>query len=272
MVAPDVVSDRGFRVVRVLFAIVAVAAGTAGVVMVVAPDDTDRYFSWPIGPPPLAALVGAFYVASAVVFGRAAAREDWAGSRGLCFGVLALTLPTLVATTRHRDVFDFGRWQAVAWVALFIASPIAYGTILVLQRGRVVGAGARLPRLVVLAAVIEATAYAALALGLWVAPSSLEGNSPFALPGLSGRFLGCWAAFLAVLAAFVALRNRWNEARTPLLALTLWPAGALFAAFRSWGDLAPSERRAGYVAAAVVLTVVGAGMLAASRSTAGSSR
>jgi hypothetical protein len=265
---PSPVTDRSFAVVRVLFGIVAVAAGTAGVVMLVAPDETDRYFSWPIGPPPLAALIGAFYVASAIVFGRAAAQEDWAGSRGLCCGVLALTLPTLVVTARHHDLFDFGRGQAIAWVALFIASPIAYGTILFIRRGQVHGTGARLPVWVIALCAGEALAYAALAVGLWFARSEVEDRSPFALPGLSGRFLGCWAAFLAVLAAFAAVRKRWNEARTPLLAVTLWPLGAAVAAMRSWDDLAPSGRRAGYVTVAVILAVVGLGMLTASWSRA----
>jgi hypothetical protein len=253
---------------RVLFGIVAVAAGVAGVVMLVTPDETDRYFSWPVGPPPLAALVGSLYVASAIVFGRAASREDWAGSRGLCCGVLALTLPTLVATVRHHDLFDFGRWQAIAWVALFIASPIAYGSILFVRRGQVQGTGARVPGWVAALCAGEAVAYAALALGLWFVPSVMDDKSPFALPGLSGRFLGCWASFLAVLAAFAAVRKRWNEARTPLLALTLWPLAAAVAAIRSWDDLAPTGRRAGYVTVAVALAVVGLAMLAASRSTA----
>jgi hypothetical protein len=267
-----VASDRAFGAARLLFALVAFAAAIAGLAMLIAPDDTDRYFSWPIGPPPLAALVGAFYLASAIVFGLAAAREDWPGSRGLCFGVLALTVPTLVATARHHDLFDFDRGLAILWVVLFIASPLLFGTILYLQRGRVTGTGPLLPKWVVAVAAIESVAYAALALGLWFAPSSLQDHSPFLLPGLSGRFVGCWAAFLAVLAAFVAVRKRWNETRTPRLALTLWPAGALVAGLRSWDDLGPPGRRAAYVAVAAGLTVVGVAMLAASRAPTHSGR
>jgi uncharacterized membrane protein HdeD (DUF308 family) len=71
------------RVLRALFLIVAVVAGIVGVIMLIAPASTDRYFSWPIGPPAVAATVGAFYVASALVFGLAAMREDWPASRGL---------------------------------------------------------------------------------------------------------------------------------------------------------------------------------------------
>jgi hypothetical protein len=70
------------RVLRTLFLIVAVVAGIAGIAMVVSPGSTDRYFSWPIGPEPVASTVGAFYIASAIVFGLAAIRDDWPGSPG----------------------------------------------------------------------------------------------------------------------------------------------------------------------------------------------
>jgi hypothetical protein len=102
------------RVLDVAFAIVAVVAGIVGVVMLVAPGSTDDYFSWELGPPPLASLVGGLYVASTVVFGLAIG-QAWGAVRGLVAGVLALTLPTLAATLIHSEVFDFSRPVAVIW-------------------------------------------------------------------------------------------------------------------------------------------------------------
>jgi hypothetical protein len=242
-------------VLRALFLIVAVVAGIAGVIMLVAPSSTDRYFSWPIGPPAVAATVGAFYVASAAVFGLAALREDWPGSRGLCFGVLALTIPTLIATVKHHDVFDFGRWQAILWAILFIAAPIAYGTILFLQRGQVTGTGDRLRPWARVVVGALAVGYVTLAVALLFAQDASARRAPFALVALSGRFLGCWALFLGVLAAFAAVRDRWNEARIPLLALVLWPAAALLAALTRYGDLVPSRSVAYVIVVSVVLVV-----------------
>ena len=62
--------------------------------------------------------------------------------RGLVAGVLALTLPTLAATS-HSEVFDFSRAVAVIWLILFVASPLTYGSILVLRRGERVSGGRR---------------------------------------------------------------------------------------------------------------------------------
>jgi Mn2+/Fe2+ NRAMP family transporter len=147
---------------------------------------------------------------------------------------------------------------------LFVASPIAYGTILFLQRGRVVATGDRLRPWVRSVLWVLAVGYAALAFVLWFAQDASSRRAPFALVALSGRFLGCWAAFLAVLAVFSAIRGRWNEARIPLLAPALWPLGALVAALTRYGDL-DSDRRVAYVAVVVVVLVVSAAMVMAGR-------
>jgi hypothetical protein len=204
---------------RLLCALVAFAAGLVGVLMVAAPASSGTYFSWALGPPPLASLVGAFYVASAFVFGWAAARADWASMRGLCFAVLGLTVPTLVATSQHLDVFDFTRWQAVAWVVLFIASPILFGASIFLMRGTVVTAGPRVPGWTRAALIVLAAAYGAMAVLLWCWTDQVARNGPFAVAGLGAGFAGAWAAFLAITAGFAAWRDHWHEARLPLVVL-----------------------------------------------------
>lgn len=249
--------SRVLGVFRSACIVVAVVAGIAGTVMLVAPKDTDRYFSWPIGPPPLAALVGGFYLASAVTFALLAVRRDWPASRGICFGILAFTLPTLAATVRHRDLFDWGRWQALAWVALFVGSPLAFTSFLYLQRGQRSAGGNPLPSWTRAVLAVVGAAYAALAVGLLFAPGRLQADaSPFRLPGLSGRFIGAWCAFLAVVAVFAAGRNRSHEAAFPMLALVLWPVAGIVAAVRSFDDLQPSGRRTGYLLLLAALAVL----------------
>ena len=116
---------RGQRLLMTAAIVVATAAGIVGAIMLVAPTSTGTYFAWPLGPPGLAALVGGFYVVSAPVFAYAGTRPA-VEVRGLAAAVLAFTVPTLVATYLHRDIFDFSRLMAIAWVVLFIASPITF--------------------------------------------------------------------------------------------------------------------------------------------------
>jgi hypothetical protein len=205
---------------RVLLAGVAVAAGIVGVAMLVAPGSTGTYFSWPINPPGVAGLIAGCYVASAVIFGWAAWRERWAGQRGLCVAVLGLAAPTLVATFRHHETFDFDRWQAVAWVVLFIASLTSFGT-LVLRRPAAPARGPRLAAPARVALVIAAVAYGALAMVLWAHPGLIDAGP------MGVRYIGSWAAFLAIGAAHAAARPEWEAARLNVAALGLLPLAAI---------------------------------------------
>jgi hypothetical protein len=245
------------RVLTVAFLVVAVVAGVAGVVMVVAPGDTNDYFAWALAPEPLASIVGGLYVASAVVFG-VAALTRWPAGRGLCVGVLALTLPTLAATIAHRDVFDFSRTLAVIWIILFVASPLTYSWILVALRreGGPAGPPLRIDLRAGLAAL--ALAYLAAAIALLADPTAFP--APFDVPPMGGRFLGAWALLMAVMTAWPALRGH-REARIPLLALVAFPAGALIAALRSYGDMEDGSARTAWIAVLAGLVALGAAAL-----------
>jgi hypothetical protein len=62
---------------RFLLGGVAFAAGLTGLLLVVFPGSTARYFSWGLEPEPLASLIGGSYVASTLIFGFALAGIGW---------------------------------------------------------------------------------------------------------------------------------------------------------------------------------------------------
>jgi hypothetical protein len=233
-------------VLRVAFLIVTVVAGLVGLVMLIDPGSTGDYFSWALGPPPLASLVGGLYVASALVFGLAASRP-WGEVRGLVVAVLGLTLPTLVATLAHQEVFDFSRPVAIVWIVLFVGSPLTFGTVLFLRRRARVDPGRPLAAALRVVLAIVAVALVAFALLCWADRPAAASLVPYALAPMGGAFLGAWALFLALLAAWAALRGGWNEARIPLLGLAAYGAGGALAALRSYGELDPSGRAAAYL-------------------------
>jgi hypothetical protein len=230
---------------RLLLGGVAIAAGLTGVVLLAIPGSTARYFSWGLTPPPLASLIGGSYVASLFVFGLSVPR-GWNEVRGLVAGTLALTLPIVAVTFAHLDVFDFGRWQAWAWLLLFIGSPLSFGAVLLIRRGEGRPDGAVLPGWVRAVAGLLSVGFLATAVALWWSPSRMSRLFPFVMPPLGGGVLGCWCSFLAFLAGWAALRGRKQEARIPLLGLAAFVAGALVAAARTWQDLQPSGRRLVY--------------------------
>jgi len=236
-------ADRpSMTLARVMFGAVGVAAGISGIALLAAPSATGDYFAWGLAPAPLAALIGGFYVASSVVY-LMAARAGWRAGRALAVGILALTVPIFVATMIDLDLFDFGRLPAWAWVVLFGLFPLAALLVLAGQRGaadpvddRHLGPWVRAGLLVL------AVPLLALSIALWADPGGAGGYLPFAPPSLSGRVLGAWAFLLAVLAAWSALRDRAGEAWLALVALAVFPLGALIAASRTFGDLDPDGR------------------------------
>lgn len=240
------------RIVRYLLAGVALAAGITGLVLLVVPVDTGRYFSWGLEPAPLAALIGGSYLASLLVFG-VAMRRSWTEVRGLVTGTLALTVPMIASTFAHLGVFEFSRWQAWGWVFLFLASPLSFGAVLWRRRGAPSASDARPAGWARTLAAVLAVGYLVLAFMLWVDPTGAGGTPfPFALSAFGGRVLGSWVSFLAFLAAWTATHTR-SESRIPALGLTAFGAGALVGGLRTMADLTPA---APYLAALAVLTVV----------------
>ena len=221
----------------VFFSIVVVAAGVSGAALIVAPGSTERYFSWTLRPPAAAALIGGFYLASAAVFGWALTLP-WRQARSLVVGVLGLAVPTLVMTLIHDEVFDFGRWQALLWVGLFVTAPVTASILLTIRRvdragGRALDRGSRVG-LGLLASIL---AVVALLVWLDATRDDVARVGPVDLVRLTGAYIGAWCSFLAVLSGWAAALGTWDAARVPLMAVAAAAGGALIAFLRSIADL-----------------------------------
>ncbi len=239
------------------FLMLVLAAGLVGAALLMVPDATGAFFAWGLAPASLAAFAGGLYVASAIVYAvalRAPARE----AHGLVVAAAVLSVSVLASTLAHLDVFDFGRLQAWAWVALFTVFG-AVTTVLAVRGPWWPAPGPRLPAWArgLLGAV--GLLLAGVAVALWIDPDA------FSLPPLGGRFAGSWVAMLATLAAYAALSNRRRDARLPALALVALPAGALVAAARTGTD-------PGYVLALALLAAAGAAVLIVTEAPGGAAR
>jgi hypothetical protein len=242
---------------RAAFLMLVLAAGMVGVALLVVPGATGTFFAWGLGPESLAAFAGGVYVGSAVVYAvalRTPARE----SHGLVVAAVVLSVSVLASTLAHLDVFDFGRLQAWAWVALFVAFGVT--TCALAVRGPWWPTpGPRLPLWTRGLLGALASLLGGVAVALWIDPAA------FSLAPLGGRFAGSWVAMLATLAAYAALTDRRREARLPALALVALPAGALVAAARTGAD-------PGYLLALALVVAAGAAVLAVSEAPGGAAR
>jgi hypothetical protein len=158
----------------------------------------------------------------------------------------------------HRNIFDCDRLFAVAWVVLFVASPVTFA--LLLWRGRHAQPPPDDPRVHPAARAILAAlgaVFTALALWFWV---RTRGPVPFEVAPLGARFLAAWFAFFAVLAVWPAVRPTHSEARLPLLALVAYGIGGLLAAALHPNALGSGV--GGYLAGLLIVVAVPALVLA----------
>ncbi|MDQ4131865.1 MAG: hypothetical protein M3179_01360 [Actinomycetota bacterium] len=252
--------DEPGPVLVVFFTVVVVTAGTSGVALLVAPGATDEYFSWTLRAPAAAALIGGFYLASAAVFGwgLTVPRRQ---ARALLVGVLGLAVPTLVLTLVHDEVFDFGRWQAIAWLVLFVTAPIS-ASLLLLVGPKAPATSARVPQWCRLVLAVLAVLLGVLAVAIWADETRQElvAWSPVDLVRLTGTYLGAWCSFLAVLCAHGAATGRWDEVRVACVALLAAAVGAGLALLRSIGDI---RHPAAALVACAVVAVLALGVYAA---------
>jgi hypothetical protein len=243
---------------RALFLVLVVAAGLVGLVLLAFPGSTATFFSWGLAPPPLAAFAGGAYLGSAIVYA-AALRRPHSEASGLVTAAAVLSASVLVVTVLHLGQFDFGRLQTWAWLVLFsLFTALTTGLAVIGPHRPLVGDALTAWARTLLAGVTAVLAVVAVA--LWAAPEAVSGVSPFRLPPLGGRFAGCWAALLAVLAGGAAWRGTVAAARWPALALVALPGCALLAALRTAGQLR-ADAAGGYVAGLALLALVGLAVL-----------
>ena len=100
-------------------------------------------------------------------------------------------------------------------------------------------------------------AYAAVAVVLWALPGAVSEHGPVAAGPLGLRFVGSWAAFLALTAIYGATHPRLDEARVPAATLVVFPLVTLLVTVAHAEDL---RARPGALTAAGLLALTIAGL------------
>jgi hypothetical protein len=187
----------------------------------------------------------------------------WSQVRPLFVGVLALTTPTFVLTVIHDQVFDFDRWQAVVWLALFAGAPVSAVVILATAR-REEADGPPLSDWSRVVLAVTAVALTVLAVAIWVDDwrDEVSRAGPVDLIGLTGTYLGAWCAFAAGLTGWAAGRGRWDDARLPIVAVAAVAGGLTVAFLRTLDDV---RHPAAALTVAIALGVAAVGLYLAER-------
>lgn len=214
---------RAWLGVEVLFGVGAVLA------IGLSPADTQTNFAWPIQPVVMAAVLGGFYISSALLFLLPLLAKRWEMIRVMILPAAIFCTVQLVATFLHWDKFSMGTVPFYVWFASYLLPPpIFVGLYLWHQRRAVAPSAAAdrpLPSLLRWLFVICGgllTVGAALA---FIVPGLLIAIFPWQLTSLTARSLCGWLIAVGTLMLSIALENDRTRIRlgTPML-IVLLPA------------------------------------------------
>ena len=229
--------DRGLRQ---FFAIAAVLALIAGILLFIGAGETDRFFSWTIEPPLTAAFLGAAYWAAFLLLGWAARQREWAMARTAVPPVFVIAVLLLVATLVHLDRFDLDSVFGWFWLIVYLAVVPLLAFLVARQvraAGRVPPGTRPLPGWLRAALLAQAIAMLGVGVTLFVAPIDGATLWPWVLTPLTARAVGSFLCGFAVAAAFAARENDLDRLRGPAYSYAALGALELLAVALHSGDL-----------------------------------
>jgi hypothetical protein len=207
--------------VEILFGIGAVLA------IGLAPADTATNFAWPIQPVVMAAVLGAFYMSSALLFVVPFFARRWEMIRVMILPTAIFSTVQLIATFLHWDKFSVGTTPFYVWFASYLLPPPIFVTAYLWHQRR---AGSQdrssdspLPAWMRTLFWIGGIGLVLLATSAFILPSLLIQNFPWQLTPLTTRSLCGWIMILGVVLISMVRENDKARVRfaTPLLILIL---------------------------------------------------
>lgn len=207
--------------VEVLFGIGAVLA------IGVAPQDSGTNFAWPIQPVVMAAVLGAFYMSSALLFLLPFFAKRWEMIRVMILPTAIFSTVQLIATFLHWDKFSIGTTPFYVWFASYLLPPPIFVSAYIWHQRRAssqtINADSPLPSWMRTLFWISGIGLILFATSVFILPSLLIPIFPWTLTPLTARSLCGWIMISGVLLISMLRENDKARVRlgTPFLILVL---------------------------------------------------
>lgn len=212
---------RIWLAVEVLFGVLAVLS------IGLSPADTKTNFAWPIQPVVMAAVLGAFYMSSALLFLLPFLARRWENVRVMILPAALFSTVQLVATFLHWDKFSVGTAPFYVWFASYLLPPPIFVGMYWWQQRKAFKRSAepQRPLLPVLRWVLVFVG-GYLTLGaflVFIVPDLLIPIFPWKLTPLTARSLSGWIIAVGTLLLSMARENNGTRVRlgSPMLMLIL---------------------------------------------------
>jgi hypothetical protein len=151
----------------------------------------------------------------------------------------------LVATLLHWDKFHHGTGAFRLWLWVYIVTPFAVPAVWAWNRRRDPGvpdaSDPPFPKPVVVALIVSGVVMLAIAVWLFVFPSSAIGVWPWALTPLTARTVAAFVALPGVAWLAIAADGRWSATKAVVVTLALGLVLLLIAVARAWSEFDTSR-------------------------------
>lgn len=191
------------------------------------PQDTLTSFAWPIQPVVVAAVLGAFYLASAAIFVLPLFARSWQQVRVVVLPAAAFSTLMLAATVLHWDKFSVGTFPFYLWFASYLLPPPIFVGLFVWhqRRSAPIGADIDVPLVGWVRTLLRLNGAAVTAIAVvgFAVPAVLVAVAPFALTPLTTRTLCGWLLAVGLIQIGMALEGDWRRARLATTILIILP-------------------------------------------------
>ena len=177
-----------------------------------APENTTSNFAWPIASVTMAAVLGAYYVASALLFVLPLLARRWEMIRVMVLPTALFSTAELLATMLHWDKFSVGSAPVSVWFLSYLLPPPIFVGAFVFHAwwARRRGSGVLADPLstdVRRALVHWGALLALIAVAVFVFPQVLVNNGPWPFTPLTARALAGWLLAAGALMLSMAREN-----------------------------------------------------------------
>ena len=202
---------RVWMAVEVFFGLAAIST------IFLRPQDTATSFAWPIQPEVMAASLGAFYLASALIFVLPLFATNWQQVRVMILPTAAFSTAMLVTTVLHLDKFSVGTFPFVVWLASYLLPPPIFVGLYVWHQRRAapVGVDIEVPIIAWARTLfrVNGLALTGVALVGLAVPTVLGAIGPWPLTPLTARAMCGWLLAVGLLQVSMAWEGDWRRAR-----------------------------------------------------------
>lgn len=213
----------------------------AFIILFLRPQETERLFAWPMGPPMTAMMLGATYLTGVFYFTTVLFARHWQQIKFGLIPVASFAALMGIATILHWGAFNSSHPTTWLWVGLYATTPFLVAGIWLRNTRRAALPPPQpeeltLPRLVRTAVGLVGGTGLLVSILLFLLPGPMIEIWPWQLSPLTARVIASQFVVFSLFSLAAYLDPRWESLRLVIRSELIAPVFFFIAMMASWSD------------------------------------